>query len=251
MSQSKPVLGLGVKSRTWRSGYEPADQAFREMRPRVLERDQHSCVFCGFHSRKWQQVHHLDDDHANNAQANLKTVCAYCHMNFHIGKAGQDGAVLAFLPELSPEAISHLWRAVAVARAYPSWLQARADRGRSPGTVQMREAMALHDAAGEVMTLIGRRRAKLEGILGTSSPVLLGDALLAASRAEPGFYDRREEWLHGVRLIPPGPEHEFGGAEMLAFFLSPEGPFGEGLKPAVWSAVMRSLDAGRALEERR
>lgn len=245
MSQAKPVLALGVKSRTWRSGYEPADHAFREARPRVLERDQHSCVFCGFHSRKWQQVHHVDDDHANNDQANLKTVCSYCHMNFHIGKAGQDGAVLAFLPELSPEMVSHLWRAVAVARSYPSWLKARGERGRPPGTVEMREAMALYDAAGEVLSFVDARRVKLEGVLGTSSPVLLGESLLAAMRADWAFYDRRQEWLFGVRLIPPGPEQSFGGDEMVAYFLSAEGPFGQGLKPGVWYAIKRSLDAGR------
>jgi intracellular multiplication protein IcmJ len=246
MPASRPRLVLGVKSRSWRKDYEATDRAFQDIRPRVLDRDRHTCRFCGFHALKWQHVHHLDDDHANNEMSNLVTICAYCHMNFHLGKAGQDGATLAFVPELPAEAISHLWRAIAVAMVYPSFLKARAERGRPPGSVQLQEAMALFDAARATLDFLGERTKRLETLLGTSSPVLLGEALLAASRAEPEFFERREEWLHGVRLLPPGPDRDFGGREMYQFFLSPEGPFGDSMSPATWSAVMRSLDGARS-----
>lgn len=247
MAVTKPKLEIGVKQKTWRAGYEPADHVFQSVRDKVLERDRHACVFCGFHSRKWQQVHHVDDDHVNNALENLVTICSYCHMNFHIGKAGQDGAFLAFLPELSPEAISHIWRAVAAAMAYPSWLKARAERGRSLGTIQVEEAMALYDAAADVLRLFESRRDQLRSILGTASPQALGDALLAAARTEPSLYDSRSDWLYGVRLVPPGPDGDFGGKEMIAYFLSAEGPFGDALRPGAWSAMARSLEAGRSL----
>ena len=242
----KPKLVLGVKLRSWRKDYEASDRTFQEIRPRVLERDRHVCRFCGFHSLKWQHIHHLDDDHTNNEMTNLVTICSYCHMNFHIGRAGQDGAIIAFVPEVSAESISHLWRAIGVAMVYPSFLKARAERGRPLGTVQLQQAMAMYDAARATLDFFLKRARRLEALLGTSSPILLGEALLKAGRMDPDFYDRREEWLHGIRLLPPGPEHDFGGKEMYQFFLSSEGPFGDSLSPATWSAIMRSLEGVRS-----
>ena len=154
--------------------------------------------------------------------------------------------MLAFVPEVSAESISHLWRAIGVAMVYPSFLKARAERGRPLGTVQLQQAMAMYDAARATWEFFLKRARRLEALLGTSSPILLGEALLKAGRMDPDFYDRREEWLHGIRLLPPGPEHDFGGKEMYQFFLSSEGPFGDSLSPATWSAIMRSLEGVRS-----
>lgn len=246
MRKVLPRLVLGVKAKAWRGGYEPGDHAFQAVRSQVLARDKDTCVFCGFYSKKWQHVHHVDDDHSNNTLENLVTACLYCHMNFHIGKAGLDGAFLAFVPELSPEEVSHVWRAVAVAMMYPSLLKARAERGRVVGTLQTREALALYDAALEVVRVFERRRNVARKILGTSAPEVLGEALLAVGRAEPSLYERRAEWLYGVRLVPPGPERDFGGKDAIAYFLSPEGPFGGNLAPGAWGALRRSLENARS-----
>jgi 5-methylcytosine-specific restriction endonuclease McrA len=48
-----------------------------ELRERVKRRDGYVCVECG--CPHTLQVHHLDGDPANNAMANLVTLCAPCH----------------------------------------------------------------------------------------------------------------------------------------------------------------------------
>lgn len=246
MASQEHRLVLSVKARTWRGAYEPSDRVFQDVRSRVLERDRHTCVFCGFHSRKYQHVHHVDDDHDNNALSNLVTICSYCHMNFHIGKAGQEGATLAFVPELPPELVSHVWRAIRVALAWPHVLRERSERGMRVGTAQIEEALALHEAARRLLEFFAARRGKAEELLGTSSPIMLAELMLAAQRADKGFYDRREGWLHGIRLLPPEPASNAGVDDMTAFLVSREGPFGEGLSPGTWAAILRSAERANA-----
>jgi intracellular multiplication protein IcmJ len=112
MSDLKP-LHLSVKRREWRE----AGDAFldgthwRNLRGRILARDQYRCAFCGFGSVKYQEIHHLDDDHNNNDLANLVTACPLCHSCAHIGKAGLDrAAVLVICPQLSQVTINRLTR---------------------------------------------------------------------------------------------------------------------------------------------
>src|SRR3546814_6683866 len=77
------------------------DKAFRAIRKVVLERDNHACQFCGFRAAKWQEVHHLNDDHADNRPENLITACWFCHMVHHIGRVGLfDEGGLIYAPEL-------------------------------------------------------------------------------------------------------------------------------------------------------
>lgn len=67
-----------------------ADAEFKLVRQKVLERDEHTCRFCGFRAPKWQEVHHLDDNHHNNDPDNLVTACMFCHMVHHLGLAGEN-----------------------------------------------------------------------------------------------------------------------------------------------------------------
>lgn len=75
----------------WKDGATRARQqphcarAFREMRPLVRERDGHRCVLCGSGGRRLE-VHHLDENPMNNAAANLVTLCAKHHRQWHAAK---------------------------------------------------------------------------------------------------------------------------------------------------------------------
>jgi intracellular multiplication protein IcmJ len=85
-------LKLSVKRSVFRSDDPETDHMnaeFKKMRPEVLKRDKNTCAFCGFRAEKYQEVHHVDDDHSNNSLSNLITTCSLCHANQHMGFSGK------------------------------------------------------------------------------------------------------------------------------------------------------------------
>lgn len=113
---SQPLVG--IKRKLWRKDDEHADihdKAFDTIRTEVLKRDGHACCFCHFRSSKYQEVHHLDDDHTHNTMDNLVTACTLCHQVFHVGLAGMRGAgYFAVLPELTQTEVNHIVRTIYV-----------------------------------------------------------------------------------------------------------------------------------------
>lgn len=85
----------------------------------VWERDEHKCYYCGFTSKKYQEIHHLDDNHSNNSEDNLVTVCPLCHYSHHLDIASlSGGASIIWLPDLSQQELNHLARLIMVGREY-------------------------------------------------------------------------------------------------------------------------------------
>lgn len=108
---------LAVKRRAFRQDDEHADQEaddeFRRVRISVLKRDANRCRFCNFASNRYQEVHHIDDDHRNNKESNLLTVCNLCHLVHHIGFAAQfNMGFLAYIPELTQTEVNDIVRAI-------------------------------------------------------------------------------------------------------------------------------------------
>jgi len=107
---------LGVKRKQWRMEQaeherNDADAIFQEARQKALDRDGQRCWFCGFTSTSNQEVHHLDDDHANNRLDNLVTICTIDHLCFHLGFGAMKNALfLAIVPELTQPEITNLMR---------------------------------------------------------------------------------------------------------------------------------------------
>ncbi len=67
MSKQLKPLFLSVKTLNWRMNdrhSQDADMEFSRVRKKALERDAYTCRFCGFKNNKWQEVHHVNDDHA-------------------------------------------------------------------------------------------------------------------------------------------------------------------------------------------
>jgi hypothetical protein len=58
---------------------------WKQIRMKILERDNHTCRYCGFRAFKWQVVHHIDGNPENNARKNLETICCMCNMVLHCG----------------------------------------------------------------------------------------------------------------------------------------------------------------------
>lgn len=106
-------LKFAIKRHAWRpvGHYESTQDNWSKIRASILERDGHTCVYCGFYCQRFQEVHHLDGDHDNNLPENLITACSFCHATQHVGLAGKEGrGSLIWLPEMSQAALNHAVR---------------------------------------------------------------------------------------------------------------------------------------------
>lgn len=180
-SRFKPII-LSVKRGRFRrddQDAESADEAFRDNREQALTRDAKTCVFCGFQAPKWQDVHHIDDDHHHNDIDNLDTACKLCHACQHIGLAGLNGgASIIYLPELPQASLNRLVRGMYVA-------------GRLGSEATKKQA-------AELFRFLVSREAPAVTALGSCDPVVLANALELAPRE---VYDQRISRLEPLRLL--------------------------------------------------
>lgn len=77
-------------------------QEWERIRAQALQRDHSTCVYCGWHAQRFQQVNHIGAED-NHSLDNLETVCAACHAALHIGIKSMEGLISAFdcKPELT------------------------------------------------------------------------------------------------------------------------------------------------------
>lgn len=244
-----PPLILSAKRRTWRQADDAvglADAEFRRVEKTIVERDGFSCRFCtfrdvhGHRSPRYIGVHHLDDDHANNAPDNLLTACHPCHMCHHIGYAGMSGDyALAWVPELPQTMLIHLSRSCLVASHYAQALEQGQVSRETRETVT-----ALANAANSVVDELSRRREEARRIYQTDDLTELGNALLVLGE---DAYRNRHAVLGGLRLLPLGTLTR-GGVDVMPKiverWLVPRGPF-HGLKPPSWLSLF--ADASRRI----
>lgn len=85
------------------------DPSFPELRAKVLQRDNHTCRFCGFHAEKYQQIVNVDGDYTNNKVENLATACVFC-MHCQLLGLRNTNAKIIFLPEMSQIELNHFVR---------------------------------------------------------------------------------------------------------------------------------------------
>jgi len=129
------MLQLGIKRKTHRRDDVRAAQAdaeFAAVRHKALERSGFRCVDCGYKSQPTGklgsslQVHHVNDDHADNRDQNLAAKSVLCHAYHHIGcdaesPGGHGGwssrMRVAYAPDLSAADMNLLQLAVGVAMA--------------------------------------------------------------------------------------------------------------------------------------
>lgn len=87
------------------------DERFKSYEQKVFQRDRHTCQFCGFQARLFQEVVNLDHNYSNNRLSNLVTACCFCAQCFFIesvGVGGYGGGTLVYLPELSQAEVNSL-----------------------------------------------------------------------------------------------------------------------------------------------
>lgn len=233
-------LFLSVKTTNWRMNdaeSAEADAEFAKVRKAALERDKHTCRFCGFKASKWQEVHHFNDDHADNRLENLITTCPFCHMCQHIGLAGRNKeAVLIWLPEISQADLHHLVRTGLVAER--SAEQIKNTPRASPAIIKAYREAA--DTAKSIKASFMDRQVEVEKVLGTSDPMEVGNAMLLLPDE---IYSKRRDFLAGVRLYPLG--RRFQGSDdimgkQIDSWCEAGGPYSM-LKPNSWLGLMKSV----------
>lgn len=233
-------LTLSVKCENWRmydKASSEADAEFSMVRKKALERDNHTCRFCNFRATKWQEVHHANDDHADNRMDNLVTACSFCHMCQHIGLAGQNKeAVLVWLPTISQADLHHFVRTALVAQRCGEIIKSD-PRAKTDMIRSYREAS---DLAKSVLASFRSGEAQAERRLGTSCPREIGNAMLMLPDEA---YAKRSETLSGIRLLPLGHRMQNGDNIMqkqVDSWIEAGGPYFS-LKPNTWVGVFRSI----------
>ncbi len=236
---SKLPLHLSVKAKNWRmndSTSSSSDAEFAIVRTKALERDRYTCSGCGFKTPKWQEVHHLNDDHSDNRLSNLTTACTYCHMCQHIGLAGRnEEAVLVWIPELSQAEINHLVRSSQVARRWAE--TATSTRQVRPDSI--RTANSAAEGANALLAALRSRENDAEKKLMTSSLQDLANIMLAL---EDDIYDRRMDFLRGFKMLPLGKREQDGKNTMQLMvdsWMQPGGPYSN-IKPVSWFGMFKS-----------
>jgi intracellular multiplication protein IcmJ len=162
----------------WHAG--ESDNRYAEIREKVLKRDNYQCAYCNFKSLKYQQLHHLDNDHGNNKPENLVTACALCHQCFHLGLAGVNhSGTIVYIPEISQSDLNSITRAIFIAV--------------HNGGAHESSARTLYDA-------LDSRSAVIEDNFGagTSNPSSFGQAFVEMA---PEDYKTRQQRMPGLRLL--------------------------------------------------
>ncbi len=167
---------------------QDAAKAMKEVRQKILDRDKGVCQFCGFKAQRWQEIHHVNDNHGDNSPSNLVTACSFCHQCMHLGLAGSTaGGELIWLPEMSQAELNHLCRAIFVAM--------RDEKGK------------LYSSAFGLYMALKNRGVFLEQnfSVGASDPGLLGQAFL---KMKPEEYAARGEHMKNIKLLPQNSRFE-------------------------------------------
>lgn len=179
-------ITISVKRSVFRSDdpeKEMANSAYKNIRPEILARDSSTCQFCGFRADKYQEVHHLDDDHSNNDPSNLVTTCCLCHANHHIGFSGlKNRGVLIFLnPDwgFTQASINNLMRLI--------WVSMDSDD---------KEISRLCE---DVLSRLERCSKAAKDMIGVNELSVLSDFLLGLDESR---YASRGTTLSGIYMLP-------------------------------------------------
>lgn len=177
---------LSVKRSKFRTDDPKADEAnneFVNIRKSILERDDYMCQFCGFRSMKWQEVHHVDDNHSNNSPDNLITTCPLCHSCHHVGLSGLmgKGIMIYINPSLgvTQAEINQLIRTM--------WI----------GEKSTNKELSM--ACISISSRLYKQSVAARSVIGMTDAHVLGDFLL---NLDDETYIKRKEKLQGVYFYP-------------------------------------------------
>ncbi|MGB4057389.1 MAG: type IV secretion protein DotN [Alphaproteobacteria bacterium] len=217
----------GKKSGAGSTGsVSPSDKKISpELKTRILERDSYGCRYCGFTARKYQEINFLNGNKRDLNEKNLVTACIFCQQCFLLDEVNvMRSGVLLWLPEIEQAQLSHMARAIYVARI-----------SQGPAA----------DAARKSLDVLMARREEAKKRISTDNPYILATVL--QDYLGGGHYEMRDKKLKGIRLFPldrriiKEADLEFNQfPQILAYWRSKDGPFGN-KPPAQWLAIYKGL----------
>lgn len=201
--------------------------ADEETRQRIFDRDDCTCQYCGFKSKKFQLIHVRDGNQKNTLDDNLVTSCIFCHQAFHIDQIGDmKSGVLIWMPEMTQAQVHHLARSIYVGRITQG---------------------PMAEIARNALEMVMKRREEAIERIKTDDPNILSTVL--RDYVTKKTYDNRIEKLDGIRLFPldrrtiKQGDLEFNQfPQILAFWRSKDGPFAE-MNPNDWVKHYTNLRA--------
>jgi intracellular multiplication protein IcmJ len=205
-----PNLVMSAKRSVWRMndhGGEGADKDFQRLRSAILDACGGRCEFCQVAFARYQEVHHGDDDHRNNARENLFGACPLCHQVFHIGLAGMtDGAYIIYAPELTQAEVNQvsllIWIVDSTSDSAVTgdhlFKRIRASAQKLRGDLEVRRGAVLL----RMQSYLERNKLLPEDMkpkLSHYSPAMFANVLMSLDE---DTYARRGELMGGLRLLP-------------------------------------------------
>jgi intracellular multiplication protein IcmJ len=225
MSYLRISPGIGSLSDIGRNVSYGAHRPSDELKNKVLQRDDYTCRYCGFQSRKYQEINFIGKGDKATGVDDYATACTFCHQCFHIERIDrmQSGAVI-WLPEVGQAALHHICRAIYVARI-------------SQGPMA--------DAARDAMEALLSRKEEAKARLGTDSPRVLATVL--QDFLETAEYKNRNTKFKNFRILPLDRriiregDLEFNQfPQILAYWRSKDGPYGD-MPPRKWAEQFFAL----------
>lgn len=222
--EKKKNRQAGVSSGLPSSSGSSAKEVPKDLKEKILARDNNTCRYCGFQAGKYQNIHIIDHNPENLSENNLATACIFCHQCFHLDSVSQmTSGTLVWLPEIKQHELHHIARAIYVARI-------------SQGTIA--------EAARNALDTIMQRRSAAISRIQTDDPYVLATVL--SDYLGPAHYRARHKKLEGIRLFPldrrmvKEANLEFNQfPQILAYWRSKNGPFG-GKTPPQWLSLYQS-----------
>lgn len=221
-------IKLGIHRQDW-SGQGSARSFTNQPeleKAKILERDNHTCQFCGFRAEKYQEIYHkngYDDDFSDD---NCLTACIFCHQCFDLTSvANMTSGVLIWLPEIGQAALHHIMRALYVARF-----------AQGP----------LSEATKETLQTLKNRRLEAKKRLGSDNPADL--SVVLEDFLNDKQYKRVQSKLKGIRLMPL--DRRIIQDDHLTYNIFPQiltywrlngGPFTE-ISPEKWGVMFKELN---------
>ncbi len=188
------LLSSSIKSwkmsSTHGTEYDRAYKKNKSTWDKVWERDAYRCYYCKFTSKKFQEIHHLNDDHEDNSMDNLVTACPLCHQCFHLDTASTtNGGKIIWLPEMTQQELNYLSRAIFIAAE--SARMAEESGEKVSGFTKM---------ASMLENSLSQRSLVVEQYIqqGASDPANFATALLNMKEER---YEAREEFIKPFKLL--------------------------------------------------